>query len=348
MTESTSAEMRIAPAPARLRLTALITNYNYGHYLPAAVEAMVNQSRPADELILIDDASTDGSQRVVDELGRRFPFIKVVKHQANRGANPSGQEALEMATGDYFYWGSADDMVLPGFFESAMSLLEIFPTAPICAGVPVHWNEEFDQQIETCRGMPREPGFLTAEELWPLVRSRAFEMSGAWAFYRIADLKAVGGFRASLKWHVDFFLVHALALGRGVCWTAQPTAVFRIQPKSYSSSRFDRKHEDREVLRELVRIVVTEMPMKIRAGFRTSGVLGRFAWPIAVILLTKRMYWSQLSLSFCRVCLATIARIAMAAIARAILPAKLRLAVRRRDRAETKFDLSGMKSQKTI
>ncbi|MEO6005715.1 MAG: glycosyltransferase [Opitutus sp.] len=341
--ESTSAGIRSAASPAKLRLTAVIANYNYGHFLPVAVEAMVNQSRPADEFILIEDASTDGSERVVDELAQRYPFIKVVRHKVNRGANPTVEEALDMATGDYFYCGAADDMVLPGFFESAMSVLEQFPTAPLCAGIPMHWHEDSDRQFESCIGMPRESGFLQPKELWPLARRGALGLGGLSALYRIADLKALGGFRPSLRWHVDFFVVYALALGRGLAWTAKPTAVFRIHSKSYSNTRFSRPREEEQALAELVRLVVTEMPVEIQTGFRASGILGRLGWPILPVLLAKRRHCSQLSVSFWRVWLATMKHRATSAIARAILPMWLRHAFTRKIRTETKFDLSAMK-----
>ena len=62
-----------------------------------------------------------------------------------------------MATGDYLYWGSADDMVLPGFFESAMNLLEQYPTAPLCASVPIQLREETAEQFQSGGGMPGRP-----------------------------------------------------------------------------------------------------------------------------------------------------------------------------------------------
>lgn len=332
----------------KLRLTALVTNYNHGRYLPVAVDAIVRQSRPADELILIDDASTDGSQCIVDKIAQRYPAIKVVKHQVNRGVNPSGQEALEMATGDYFYWGSADDMVLPGFFESAMSLLEKFPYAAICAGVPILWREETDQQFRTCGNMPKEPQFLTPEMLRPLARSGALDLGGAWAFYRVNKLKELGGFPASLKWFADWFTIHALTLGSGLAWTAQPTAVMRFHRNSYSGAGVNRLSENNPVLAELARLVVTVIPSGMRDGYRESGILGRLGWPMLRVLLAERHYRSHLSLAFWIVWIRALEFKFRARAARAILPTKLRLAMWRKIRAETRFDLSVMKTNKLV
>ena len=331
-----------------LRLTAVITNYNHGHYLAAAVEAMVNQSRPADEFILIDDASTDGSRRVVDGLSKRYPFITIIRHATNRGAHASGCEAVEMASGDFFYWGSADDMVLPGFFESSMSLLERFPTAQICAGIPIHWNESFDQQYAMCPRMPRDPGFLGPQEVSPLVRQRLLEMSGASVMYRLENLKELGGFRKSLKWHVDFFLAHALALGRGLAWTAQPASVFRMHGSNYSGIRFERPEEEQQALAELARVLIDEMPTEIQKGFRSSGVLGRFEFPMARLLLSNHKYSSQLSAPFWRVCFATMKRKVISIVVKTLVPQRFRLSMPRMDRTKTQFDLSRMKPDRSI
>ena len=255
-----------------------------------------------------------------------------------------------MATGDYLYWGSADDMVLPGFFESAMSLLEDFPTAPLCAGVPVHWHETLDQQFETCIGMPREPGFIRPEELWPLARRGSLDTGGAWALYRVADLTEIGGFHISLKWLADWYLVYALSLGRGLAWTARPTAAMRFHAKNYSRIGPDRQREQSQVLAMLAQIIVTEMPVDLQNGFRSSGILGQLAWPMVKTLLSKRRYWPQLSIPFWRVYLGIAANRAATSIGRVIVPQRLRRPLRRaigqKLPSPTAFDLSAMESRK--
>jgi hypothetical protein len=328
----------------KLRLTAVISNYNYGRFLPAAVEAMMHQSRPADELILIDDASTDGSQAVVDELARRFPAIKVVKHAVNRGMNPTGQEALELATGDYFYWGSADDMVLPGFFESAMTLLEQHPTAPLCAGVPVEWRVETGEQLRTARGMPDVACHFAPEALWPLARRGSLSLGGAWAVYRIADLKAAGGFRVPLRWLSDWFPIYALALSRGLCWTGQPSAVMRFHAQNYSGVGPQRRPEHHAALVDLARLA-REMSPEVRTGFRASGMLGVFEFPMVSVLLGDRKNWSLLTPAFWRVALRTMGFRCVLTVARKLVPRRWRNALGRRTREQTQFDLSAMDSR---
>jgi glycosyltransferase involved in cell wall biosynthesis len=331
----------------KLRLTAVITNYNYGRFLPTAVEAMVSQSRPADELILVDDASTDGSQSVVDELAQKFPFIRVVKHAVNRGMNPTGQEALELATGDYLYWGSADDMVLPGFFEAAMKLLEQHPDAPLCASVPIQLREETSEQFQSVRGMPTSPCWMAPPDLWPVARRGGLSICGAWAIYRISDLKSLGGFHVRLKWLSDWYPVYALALGRGLCWTAQPGAVMRYHSSNYSAVGPQRKLEHRGALETLAGLV-NEAPPEIRRGFREGGMLGYLGPAMARVLLADRRLWRLWSLPFGGALMRSTAYRCILGAARLLVPTRLRRAVGRRTRRQTNIDLAVMNARKAL
>lgn len=350
--QSISSEIQNSRVPVKLQLTAAITNFNYGHYLTSSVEAMIKQSRPADELILIDDASTDENQGVLDDLARRYPFIKIVKHKANHGVNRTCNEILEMAVGDYIYFGAADDLVLPGFFESAMSLLERYPDAPLCAGIPIYWHEYIDRQFATCTGMPTEPGLLNREQVWAFSSRGAFEVGGAWAIFKTADFKAAGGFRTDLKWLSDWFVIYALALGRGVVWTAKPTAIMRCHAGNYSTLGPKRIVEQRAVLRNLALTLVTKMPSDVQHAFRKSGSLALLPSLIARVLLSERQFWSQLSGPFWRVWFRRKLLISLLPIARALVPKPFRRKIARAvvatDPQATTFDLSVMKARKPL
>ena len=54
-------------------LSAVIANYNHGHFLARAIEAMVTQSRPPDELLVLDDGSEDDSVAVISACAELSP-----------------------------------------------------------------------------------------------------------------------------------------------------------------------------------------------------------------------------------------------------------------------------------
>lgn len=337
--------MTVIPRSSKPRLTALITNYNYGRYLAAAVHGIATQSRPPDELIVVDDASTDGSERVIEGLVRQYPFIKVVNHAVNRGMNAAGQEVLDVMTGDYLYWGSADDMVLPGFFEGAMSLIERYPEAPVCSGVAVWFREESGEQYATCTRMPSEDGFLSAERVRDLARRRCLELRGHTSIYRVHDLRRLGGFPVETKWHSDWFILHTLGLSRGMCWSARPHAVMRTHGGNYARGAAQRHDEQREVLRCIAKRIVLDPDPEVKTGFRTSGVLAEHQVQMLSLLMRQPDLWPLWSFAFFRNSMRATVNGAFLRAAAAVVPDRLRGRIGRMFRRSTRWDLSIMKGR---
>ena len=75
--------------PSALRskptVSVVIPCYNYGRYLPQAVASALDQERVEVEVIVVDDASTDGSADVAHGLAQDDPRIQVIVHAVNRG-----------------------------------------------------------------------------------------------------------------------------------------------------------------------------------------------------------------------------------------------------------------------
>jgi glycosyltransferase involved in cell wall biosynthesis len=87
-------------------ISVLITNYNYARFLPAAVESVLAQTRPADEIVVVDDGSTDESLTVLQrDYGDR---IRVVA-KANGGQASSFNAGAGVCSGDLICLLDADD-----------------------------------------------------------------------------------------------------------------------------------------------------------------------------------------------------------------------------------------------
>src|SRR5689334_12258407 len=117
---------RIRPQPLRGRpsVTVVIPCYNYGHYVGTAVRSVLDQPGVDVDVILTDDASTDGSAEVVRELAAADPRVRAILHRRNFGHIATYNEGLEQATGDYVVLLSADDALTPGSLARAAALLE--------------------------------------------------------------------------------------------------------------------------------------------------------------------------------------------------------------------------------
>jgi GT2 family glycosyltransferase/glycosyltransferase involved in cell wall biosynthesis len=82
------------------RATVLLINHDGGEFLLPAVESVVQQDYPADrlEVLLIDNASTDGS---VEAVEARFPAVRVVRNATNDGFAPVVNQGARLAKGEY-------------------------------------------------------------------------------------------------------------------------------------------------------------------------------------------------------------------------------------------------------
>ena len=115
-------------------ITAVIPCYNYGRYLPAATGAVLEQADVDARVIIVDDASPDGSGSVARELAAREPRITVIQHTSNRGHIATYNDGLAAVETEYATLISADDMVAPGAFSRATALMGRFPTVGLVYG----------------------------------------------------------------------------------------------------------------------------------------------------------------------------------------------------------------------
>ena len=67
------------------KVSVLMTVYNAGAYLEASLASITDQSFADWELVVVDDASTDGSLSVLQDWSRRDPRIRVIPNQQNKG-----------------------------------------------------------------------------------------------------------------------------------------------------------------------------------------------------------------------------------------------------------------------
>ena len=116
-------------------LSVVLPNYNHAQYLARAIDAIAGQSRTPDEIIVVDDASTDDSLNILASCRNSHPNVTVLVNDRNRGALASLQRGLEAARGRYIYF-AADDQVLPGFSRSAIVSLEAAPVIRLFAPKP--------------------------------------------------------------------------------------------------------------------------------------------------------------------------------------------------------------------
>jgi glycosyltransferase involved in cell wall biosynthesis len=91
--------------------------FNGEQSIRVALDSLLEQSYSDFELIISDNASTDGTEQICREYAARDQRISYVRQQTNLGAEANFKYVLHEASGEYFMWAACDDTYSPDFVE---------------------------------------------------------------------------------------------------------------------------------------------------------------------------------------------------------------------------------------
>jgi glycosyltransferase involved in cell wall biosynthesis len=111
-------------------ITAVVAAYNAEPWIAEALEAILGQTRPPDEVVVVDDGSTDGTARVLERFG---VAIRVVR-QPNGGCPAAFNRAFAEARGDFVAMCGADDVWEPRKLEWQAETLADHPDVDVLFG----------------------------------------------------------------------------------------------------------------------------------------------------------------------------------------------------------------------
>lgn len=102
-----------------MRVSIVIPTHDRARTLPRALDSVQAQTRPADEIIVIDDGSTDVTDRLIRS---RYPQV-IYRHQPNRGVSAARNHGIRIATGDWIALLDSDDAWLPDKLEHQLAAI---------------------------------------------------------------------------------------------------------------------------------------------------------------------------------------------------------------------------------
>ena len=107
----------------RLKLTSplvsvIITCFNHAHYLPQAIESVLEQDYKDVEVVVVDDGSTDNTRSVASRYDVKYVY------QQNQGLSAARNTGIDKSAGDYLVFLDADDWLLPKALSTNLKYLQ--------------------------------------------------------------------------------------------------------------------------------------------------------------------------------------------------------------------------------
>lgn len=225
------ADLTNKPLPAELPLVSVcIPVYNGERYLEETVRSVANQKYPNMEIIIQDNASTDGTWELVQKLAVRYSQLSVMRNEANVGMAPNWNLAVNRAKGDYLMLLSADDLLEAGFLERC---LQLFAREKVDAVTTNHyWLRD---GVKKQRKM-RIPA-TTYSNFSGLILSRNPFSINFSLFTRdaVERLKVGGRFFSSNLYSCDYDMwIRCSLSGMRVCYTEEPLGTYRVHANNLS------------------------------------------------------------------------------------------------------------------
>ena len=287
---------------ASLRLPALsviVPNYNHAKYLELSLPAILHQSVPPLELIVLDDASTDNSVEVIQRFADQNPLVRFVRNEQNLGAIANVKKGVALARGECVFVAPADDEIVPGLFEKSLTMLARHPQAALCCAA-AEWRETFSGLTwHMAAGMPDRPCYLSPDELVRLGRRGKLCIITSSCIVRRAALAEAGGYFPDLRWHADWFACYIPAFRRGVCFLPEVLSLANILPRSlYQAGHSSPAH--RKVLLNLLEQLDSPACADVRPRVRDSGALSLFGLPMLRLICSRRSHWPYLNVTYLR------------------------------------------------
>lgn len=106
------------------RVSVVIPAFNCKKFIASAVKSVIEQSHKNVEIIIVDDASTDGTYEEVTSLKKLFPQVILISNNRTKGPSGARNTGLSIASGEYVAFLDADDIWLPNHLDGVRFLEE--------------------------------------------------------------------------------------------------------------------------------------------------------------------------------------------------------------------------------
>lgn len=237
----------------KMRVTAVIDTYNYGHYIEQAVESVLGQDFPPEqlEILVVDDGSTDDTRQRMAKYAGQVTYL----YKENGGQASAFNYGISRARGDIIAFLDADDYWLPGKLRRVADEFEKHPDA----GLVYHPFREFREQTGEWRdGQFNAVSGNVRNDKRRMLEYTAAQTSGL--SFRARYLREMLPLNEAMTIQADGLLAALVIFLAPVVAIPCPLAVYRIHGANLffqSSKQIDKDKQARRIA--TLRVILREM-----------------------------------------------------------------------------------------
>jgi glycosyltransferase involved in cell wall biosynthesis len=239
------------------KVSVCIPTHNTERYLPQAIESVLEQEFADYELVICDNASTDGTPELC--LGYKDSRIRYVRFNEKTDQAGNFNRCLDQVNGEYFTLLHADDLFLPRFLADRVRRLHSHPDAGFVFGA-VKIIDANGQVTETKGRWAGDRIFDVGEALESLLFGCI--VSPPSLMVRSSCVDKAGKFQTNLTWGHDWEWVLRLASCFGAIYGSEPLAAYRVHDDSGTAevlSTAKNGHQERKILEDtFARLALTD------------------------------------------------------------------------------------------
>jgi glycosyltransferase involved in cell wall biosynthesis len=212
------------------RIAVIVPAYNASAFIADTIKSILGQSRLADEIVLVDDGSTDDTAAVAARVSDKVTIVR----QKNVGTAGARQRGVEATTAELLLFLDADDILHASALEKLSAVLRCQPLAAI-AYCPAEVWLPMDQGRTHIDTLPRPRG----ENPWETLLYSNFICTPGCVLMRRSALNEVGGWDTSknMKANEDWDLWLRLAEKKSFALVTEPLVKYRMHGASLSKNR---------------------------------------------------------------------------------------------------------------
>ena len=133
-------------------VSILIPTYNSVDFVEDTVRSIMNQTYTNIEIVIVDDASTDGTMKILEKLSKEDKRIKLSQNKKNLGITDNMNNGIHKCNGKYIAILDGDDWAYPYRIEEQVKLMEKDEEVVLCAGYMDICDENLN--VKTTRTYP--------------------------------------------------------------------------------------------------------------------------------------------------------------------------------------------------